>query len=526
VIRGTKSLANVVRNARSFLKLASDRPERILSFFESGPRHSANESLIPGLPIRIYLLIGLVSILGGIAIALYPALVFLLAGFVAVVVIAHLYTFVLSATLFSGIALVVSNPGVAAISHMGMLTIYVAAGSWLLWLNRGAWSRWILLVLSPWIALLIIATISLSWSPARADGIQNILVLAVFVGVMLLSAEQVRESSKLQFSIQNVIIVTTSLAACVFMVAYLFPEVRNYSIGTSARSFSLLALVGVSCLLAKWRNGSKLSLLLAAAIMAVVILSLSRTAFVVSLILVPLARINLRSALGWISFVAWLISTIVIIQILVTRVESIRSRFFEGDLSIEIAGIPINAMGRMEFWTVTIESFRESPWFGAGAGSAQLLMERVFGAGMGVDHPHNEYLRYLHDYGLLGLSVLVVSLVTLLLITFRSWMRADSCKSSAATTHLAAFLATIAIMLAMATDNVLVYLWVMAPFGALVGASIGSASLMSDRLPDPHGTAAIDSHNALYGDQNEAQLARKPHRESANVRDTEDPSQS
>jgi O-antigen ligase len=436
----------------------------------------------------------LAGLLAGVSVSFYPAEVLLIAGLITLVSVAYKFSFVVSTVLFSGIALVFADPGVATVSHMGMLTISVAGGSWLLWATRGAWSRETLVIASPLILLLIMATVTLAWSPNMSAGVQQTLILASFVGVMLLSAEQARSSFRFQFSVQKSIVIATVLSSGAFILSYVVPAIRDFSIGPARQTFVLLAVVGVSCLLANWRYGSKSSLYLAAIIIAVIALSTSRTAFVVGLLLVPLARIDLRSIRGWLGFSAWTVTAVVILQILVTRVEAMRSRFFEGDLAINIAGIPINAMGRVHFWTVTLESFQEAPWLGQGAGSAQLLMDQVFGTDAGVDHPHNEFLRYLHDVGLIGVSLLALGLIILLVATFRFWLSTDASFSGEAATHLAAFLSLIAVILVMLTDNPLVYLWVMVPLGALVGASVGRGSLAPSESYTPGCNSSAHPH--------------------------------
>ncbi|MNT90185.1 hypothetical protein D3C72_2310390 [compost metagenome] len=53
-------------------------------------------------------------------------------------------------------------------------------------------------------------------------------------------------------------------------------------------------------------------------------------------------------------------------------------------------------------------------------------------------------------------------------------MKADQRGDPAAAIHLAAILALFGVAISMATDNPLVYVFVMAPFGILVGASLGA----------------------------------------------------
>ena len=71
--------------------------------------------------------------------------------------------------------------------------------------------------------------------------------------------------------------------------------------------------------------------------------------------------------------------------------DDLRDRFLKGDVSMRIGTFEINASGRTAFWRTTMESFDKSPIIGKGAGSAEGLIESVFGT---IRHPHNDYLRF------------------------------------------------------------------------------------------------------------------------------------
>jgi hypothetical protein len=57
--------------------------------------------------------------------------------------------------------------------------------------------------------------------------------------------------------------------------------------------------------------------------------------------------------------------------------------------------------------------------------------------------------------------------------TWRAWARADHEGSEEALPHLAVFLSLLAWILGMITDNVIAYIFLMAPLGVVVGASLG-----------------------------------------------------
>jgi len=83
--------------------------------------------------------------------------------------------------------------------------------------------------------------------------------------------------------------------------------------------------------------------------------------------------------------------------------------------SITSAGVPFNDSGRAEGWRSVIDSFLGSPIFGRGAGSGQTVTLRD---AWPIDHPHSEYLRILHDGGLIA-AVLAFIFIGLLLWNLR-----------------------------------------------------------------------------------------------------------
>lgn len=102
-----------------------------------------------------------------------------------------------------------------------------------------------------------------------------------------------------------------------------------------------------------------------------------------------------------------------------TLFEPLRSRFTYGD-NAELFGIKINTSGRLNIWKVTINEWKNSPIFGNGPGSTEAMLQQYF---PNISHPHNEYLRLLHDYGIVGLTLWLLICYFLMknLITFRNF---------------------------------------------------------------------------------------------------------
>jgi O-antigen ligase len=132
----------------------------------------------------------------------------------------------------------------------------------------------------------------------------------------------------------------------------------------------------------------------------------------------------------------------------------------------------VNTSGRDRIWQSVSDSAAESPWFGKGPGSAGIAVNKV----NKTIHPHNDYLRLLHDFGKLGLGIWALGYGGLFVQALQNWYWAEKYDRMTAHVHAATVLAMLVVAFVMITDNVVVYLFAMAPLGILLGASIGIAS--------------------------------------------------
>jgi O-antigen ligase len=156
-----------------------------------------------------------------------------------------------------------------------------------------------------------------------------------------------------------------------------------------------------------------------------------------------------------------------------TYITPLRERFTEGDVRTIGGSVSFNVTGRSTMWPITWHSYLESPWIGKGAGSsAKELFERA-----GLSHPHNDYLRILHDFGLVGLLLWVLGFTILVRRIWRAWRDADDSRSRFAHVHLAALLGLAVVAIDMITSNPIVYIFIMGPLGVLVGSSLGLSSI-------------------------------------------------
>ena len=355
-------------------------------------------------------------------------------------------------------------------SGQGLLTILYAIASWGLLLGSGRISKAGLKTLWPFIALVIWALTTMFWYTPSISGIQNVLCLTSFVGLALLSTGMA-QTSEVQGSIQmffryGIWCAAGAYAWCLW----------NYGFGTyemiGPRSFGIAALLGVAWYASKWRFGKRGAFVLAALLLLEIGASLSRVALVASLVLLTLGRVS-ATVKGWLWGLLTLGLAMVAFWWMFNSIEPLRNHFLLGDVRLHMGDVGINVSGRSSLWRVTYDSFLESPWVGKGAGSAANLVRDRFRT---ISHPHNDYLRVLHDYGIVGLSLWLLAWFRVLRQLWTQARFSERWGKADAQLQFAAFLAVLGTCQMMITDNPMTYIFVMAPLGVLMGAAAGAAS--------------------------------------------------
>ncbi|MET7514572.1 polysaccharide biosynthesis tyrosine autokinase [Streptomyces sp. NPDC005480] len=146
--------------------------------------------------------------------------------------------------------------------------------------------------------------------------------------------------------------------------------------------------------------------------------------------------------------------------LLVTRYQPLRDRFTQNDQR-GFAGVEVGTSGRSWLWSNTWNAIKEAPWLGHGVGSVQGT----------IGHPHNDYLRLWHDFGLLGLCLWLAAMLVLARGAYRR--RRATRNGPDWAIHHAALLAVVGLSLNVITANLLVYLFVMMPVAVVIGTSLG-----------------------------------------------------
>jgi O-antigen ligase len=190
---------------------------------------------------------------------------------------------------------------------------------------------------------------------------------------------------------------------------------------------------------------------------ACVILTLSRTAFLVAAILNTYYFMRNRSgnsknflgrtpmALGILLFSGYLMQSI----------PRLRDRFTAVGDRGDIFGISVNTNGRTQVWDFLIAGIQDHLILGQGIGQAQIS---VFSRFMTIAEPHNDYLRLTYDLGLVGLFLWIFAIVRIAVIIKRKKFLSRSAS-------------TMSIFLPLAfafSDNPIVYPFFLLCFGRVI----------------------------------------------------------
>lgn len=303
------------------------------------------------------------------------------------------------------------------------------------------------------IAFAAMAVVSAAASPFE-EAVQNAAVFLLFastiaVGYLFWEASEVETSLRL---LRRIAIVGTILSILSMALG-----VDIYGV----RAIGAIGLLYLSLLL-PYRGTSRVMRVAPFLIVLALILSLSRTALVIGV--VSLLFLVVRSASRRrVAQLAVVIPAMMVAGYWVLfEYAPVRDRFLGGDAALLVGGVQINTSGRVTLWSTTFQSAMDSPFLGNGAGSSAVLLSGMFNS----SHPHNDYLRVFHDFGMVGFVVFAAGLSWLLWRTWRAARRTDL------PVHWTAFIALATAATLGLTDNVFVYSFVMMPIGLIVGMSL------------------------------------------------------
>jgi O-antigen ligase len=338
------------------------------------------------------------------------------------------------------------------------------------------------------VALFVIWTvISFTWGSVSTQGLQNVFVYVAAVLFMAIGATIAHHRG----AAAHEIVSRAFWVAAVIGLGLYAISVAIAGPGTdkiiSPRPFGLMGVVLVAWFVSGGLIGRRWAYWVAGLAVVLTLLSLSRSALAAEFALIALARFNLRNFRGWITAAGAIAATLAVALSAVFFYAPLHHRFFHGDTQ-QVGSFSINVTGRDALWSANWGWFKEKPLIGFGAGASDRMTEALPGRGAG--HPHNDYLRILVDYGLVGFVLWMTAYLALLRLTWKRWQAVRGTRVYAEQVHAAAFLVLIGIGIAMIVDNPLIELARMGPLGILVGFSLGLPLVQrgSDQPTEPAAT--------------------------------------
>jgi O-antigen ligase len=385
---------------------------------------------------------------------------------------------------------------IAGVSGLGALSLLAGGAVWAAWLLRPVLPPGLLIVLLPLIFFGTDAAGTLLWyHPARMDGIQLLVVSLTFLGATMLTARETYADPALARQLRLALLNLSILPVLGWFVT-LFAKLLPPDEDNASRGFALYAMVIAAIGLATWRDyawpeprrgeqrtgkrwqwKSLLPVLYVVFTAYVVLMGMSRTALVAIAMLVPLALIYRGSFKGIFQGIVMMAIGGGIFAAILFSYQPLYDRFFKEDASMKVVGVSINATGRTKIWGVLFTSLGDDWVFGKGISASEDTVNEAF---HNVGQPHNDYIRFYYDQGVLGLSLWLIFIATFVARTISNLRRSIRNRSPDYPQHLAALLALTAVEFSMLTDNSYCYAFVMFPLAILMGGSLGTGKYYED----------------------------------------------
>ncbi|MDB5295180.1 MAG: O-antigen polymerase [Phycisphaerales bacterium] len=392
--------------------------------------------------------------------------------------------FVLVALMVSGTVTLPQVVEVGFMSGLGLWTLAAAGLSWGLWLMKPSAPRAILPAAVPLVAFAGFAAFTPLWGDrSGVEWIQLLAVTAALPGFLLLTAREA--AARPGFG--DAVLRALDFAAVTAAVGYTLTVLALGPGGDAefggrpvflARPFALFAIVAVARQLGRYHAGDRGGMVVAAWLAALVFLSESRLGMVAVLAMFPASYALVGGRRNRVTAAVMVAAGAAGMTLLLTLSDAMYQRFFGYDASLEVGGVAINASGRTAAWTALLADIRTQIqlWFGSGAGAGSAFVTAHFA---NLPHPHNDYIRYLYDFGLFGLLWFLafgLAAVAMLWRRLRAACRAaasgDPAARAAVGLPLGTLLAVAGVAASMVTDNPANYIYVMAPLGVLLGAAL------------------------------------------------------
>jgi O-antigen ligase len=205
-------------------------------------------------------------------------------------------------------------------------------------------------------------------------------------------------------------------------------------------------------------------------------LGMSRTALIATALIIPLSLIYRGSIKSLIQGAVMMAIGATIFAAVLFSYKPLYDRFFKED-AVKVGGVSINATGRTKIWNVLFTTIGDDWMFGKGISSSEDIINQMI---PNIGQPHNDYLRFWYDQGVLGLGLWFTFLAGFVNRTISNLRRSIRNRSPDYPQHLAALLALTAVAFSMLTDNSYCYAFVMFPLAIVMGCSLGLGTVYQE----------------------------------------------
>jgi len=301
---------------------------------------------------------------------------------------------------------------------------------------------------------------------------QQSVSIALMFTITITTMLACRDNPKLAPGVFKTIIWATFLQGLAVIVTALGVSLPSW-VGIEPRTHSIAALIGVACATALGRCYRRRYYAVAGVLTVIIGAGLSRTSTAAALVVMYLglaAGASWKRLLAGILFVAALY--VLWIQF-IFPLAVVRARLSYGDQALTVGDVTISSMGRRVLWAHLLEGAMDSPLWGHGIATSRAIGLQFSG---GLGHPHNDYLRVFYEYGLFGLSIWLLSYLTILRRLIANWTKLERRGSPSAMFASGAALSVLGFMMVMITDNAMVYYFALAPLACVVGTGLAASS--------------------------------------------------
>jgi len=317
--------------------------------------------------------------------------------------------------------------------------------------------------------------VAFSWGGIHKAGIQNVLVYLGFVLMIPIAATlSLRRPDATYRAVSRAFQIAAVISLSLYAVGLIGSGVHGHGSNAivAARPFGLWGVILVAWFMSGRAVKERWATWFVAATVLLTLMSLSRSALGAEFAVIVLARFDPRHFAGWIRSAGIALAVVIVAVAAVFLVPPLHHRFFHGRVT-NIGGVSLNTTGRIQLWTANWDAFLKQPIIGRGPGQSDMFTAALF---KHAGHPHNDYLRLLVDYGVIGLALWLIAYFVLGRFIYKAWRSVRGSGTTSERLHQAAFLALFGIALCMMVDNPLIEIIKMAPLGALVGLSLGAAA--------------------------------------------------